>query len=124
MRNRRVAHLHHAARVRLLVIGGTRFVGRHIAAAAIERGHAVTLFNRGLSAGPELFPEAEHVRGDRHAGGLAALAGRRFDAIVDSSAYFPADVVGRGRGGGRPLRLHLLRLGLPRAGLSLDSPQR
>ena len=78
--------------MRLLVIGGTRFVGRHIAAAAIARGHAVTLFNRGLSAGPELFPEAEHVRGDRHAGGLAALAGRRFDAIVDSSAYFPADV--------------------------------
>jgi 2'-hydroxyisoflavone reductase len=78
--------------MRLLFIGGTRFVGRHIAAAAIEHGHAVTLFNRGVSAGPELFPDAEHVRGDRHAGGLSALAGRRFDAIVDSSAYFPADV--------------------------------
>ena len=77
--------------VRLLVIGGTRFVGRHIAKAAIDAGHDVTLFNRGLT-NPGLFPRAEHVHGDRHAGGLAALSGRRFDAIVDSSAYFPADV--------------------------------
>jgi 2'-hydroxyisoflavone reductase len=92
MCNLAVAHLPSCRGVRLLIIGGTRFVGRQIAAAAIGRGHAVTLFNRGLSAGPELFPEAELVRGDRHAGGLRALAGRRFDAIVDSSAYFPADV--------------------------------
>jgi nucleoside-diphosphate-sugar epimerase len=77
--------------MRLLVIGGTRFVGRHIAQAAIDAGHEVVLFNRGLT-NPGLFPGAEHVRGDRNAGGLAALSGRRFDAIVDSSAYFPADV--------------------------------
>jgi 2'-hydroxyisoflavone reductase len=77
--------------MRLLIIGGTRFVGRHIAQAAIDRGHDVTLFHRGVT-NPHLFPEAEHVHGDRHAGGLAALGARRFDAIVDPSAYFPADV--------------------------------
>jgi 2'-hydroxyisoflavone reductase len=77
--------------MRLLVIGGTRFVGRHIAQAAIDAGHDVTLFNRGLT-NPALFPDAEHVPGDRHAGGLDALAGRRFDVVVDSSAYFPPDV--------------------------------
>jgi 2'-hydroxyisoflavone reductase len=77
--------------MRVLVIGGTRFVGRHIAQAAIDAGHELTLFNRGLT-NPALFTEADHVRGDRHAGGLRALAGRRFDVVVDSSAYFPADV--------------------------------
>src|SRR4051794_16915529 len=77
--------------MRLLIIGGTRFVGRHIAQAALERGHEVTLLNRGRT-NPALFPEAEHVRGDRHAGGLAALADRRFDVVVDPTAYLPADV--------------------------------
>jgi 2'-hydroxyisoflavone reductase len=77
--------------MRLLIIGGTRFVGRHITQAAIERGHDVTLFHRGIT-NPELFVEAEHVHGDRHAGGLSMLTGRSFDAIVDPSAYAPADV--------------------------------
>jgi 2'-hydroxyisoflavone reductase len=77
--------------MRILIVGGTRFVGRHIAQAAIERGHDVTLFHRGVT-NPQLFPEAKHVHGDRHAGGLSMLGDRRFDAIVDSSAYFPADV--------------------------------
>jgi 2'-hydroxyisoflavone reductase len=77
--------------MRLLIIGGTRFVGRHIAQAALQRGHEVTLFNRGRT-NPGLFRDAEHVRGDRHAGGLAALAGRRYDVVVDPTAYFPADV--------------------------------
>jgi len=81
--------------VRLLVIGGTRFVGRHIVQAAIERGHEVTLFHRGVT-NPDLFADAEHVHGDRQAGGLSALAGRRFDAIIDPSAYFPADVEAAG----------------------------
>jgi 2'-hydroxyisoflavone reductase len=77
--------------MRLLIIGGTRFVGRHITQAAIDRGHDVTLFHRGVT-NPQLFPEAEHVHGDRHAGGLSALGPRGFDAIIDPSAYFPADV--------------------------------
>jgi 2'-hydroxyisoflavone reductase len=58
--------------MRLLILGGTRFVGRHLAAAALAAGHEVTLFNRGLSH-PELFPQAEKLRGDRD---LSALGGR------------------------------------------------
>jgi 2'-hydroxyisoflavone reductase len=73
--------------MKLLVLGGTRFLGRHIAAQALERGHTVTLFNRGVT-NPGLFPQAEHVRGDRD-GGLDALDGRRFDAAVDTSGYLP-----------------------------------
>ena len=75
----------------VLILGGTRFVGRHIAQAALDRGHDVTLFNRGRTA-PNLFPEAEHVHGDRREGGLKALASRTFDFVIDTSAYFPADV--------------------------------
>jgi 2'-hydroxyisoflavone reductase len=73
--------------VRLLVIGGTRFLGRHIAEQAIERGHALTLFNRGTT-NPGLFPQAEHLRGDRD-GGLDSLAEREFDAVIDTCGYVP-----------------------------------
>ena len=73
--------------MRLLVLGGTVFLGRHLAALALEQGHEVTLFTRGQT-NPGLFPEAEHVRGDRD-GGLAALAGREWDAVVDPSGYVP-----------------------------------
>ena len=72
---------------RLLVIGGTTFLGRHITDQAIARDHRLTLFNRGLT-NPELFPEAEHLRGDRD-GGLAPLEGREFDAVIDTSGYLP-----------------------------------
>ena len=50
--------------VRLLVLGGTKFLGRAVAEAALARGHELTLFTRGQT-NPELFPEAEHLRGDR-----------------------------------------------------------
>jgi 2'-hydroxyisoflavone reductase len=73
--------------VKLLVIGGTQFLGRHIAEQAIERGHALTLFNRGVT-NPALFPQAEHLQGDRD-GGLDALAGREFDAVIDTCGYVP-----------------------------------
>ena len=76
--------------MRLLVLGGTVFLGRHVAAAALGRGHEVTLFHRGRH-GAELFPEAEHVLGDR-GGDLAALGGRTWDAAIDTSGYEPADV--------------------------------
>jgi 2'-hydroxyisoflavone reductase len=73
--------------MRLLVLGGTAFVGRHFVAAAIDGGHDVTLFTRGLTnAG--LFPQAEHVQGDRD-GDLAELEGRRFDAAIDVCGYLP-----------------------------------
>ena len=71
----------------LLILGGTRFLGRHLAQAALDAGHRVTLFHRGQT-GAGLFPRAEHVLGDRD-GGLAALAGRRWDATVDCCGYFP-----------------------------------
>jgi len=73
--------------MRILVLGGTQFLGRHVVDAATERGHDVTLFNRGQTR-PELFPEAERLRGDRD-GDLSALAGRTFDAVVDTSGYVP-----------------------------------
>jgi 2'-hydroxyisoflavone reductase len=76
--------------MRVLVVGGTRFVGRHFVDAAVRRGHQVTLLHRGTS-GPDLFPEAGHVLTDRN-GDLSMLAGRSFDATVDVSAYFPRQV--------------------------------
>jgi 2'-hydroxyisoflavone reductase len=72
---------------RLLILGGTAFLGRHLVDAALERRHAVTLFNRGRT-NPGLYPMVEHIAGDRD-GGLAALAGRRWDAVIDTSGYVP-----------------------------------
>jgi 2'-hydroxyisoflavone reductase len=76
--------------VRLLVIGGTHFVGRHIAEAALERGHDVTVFHRGRT-NPDAVPQAEHLIGDRD-GDLAVLANGQWDATVDVSAYVPRQV--------------------------------
>lgn len=73
--------------MQLLVLGGTRFLGRHVVELALERGHDVTLFNRGETH-PELFPDAEKLRGDRD-GNLDALRSRSFDAVVDTSGYVP-----------------------------------
>lgn len=71
----------------LLILGGTRFLGRAIAEAALERGDRITLFHRGQS-NPDLFPDAEHIIGDRD-GGLDGLAGRQWDAVIDTSGYVP-----------------------------------
>jgi 2'-hydroxyisoflavone reductase len=73
--------------MKLLVLGGTKFLGRHVVEAALGRGDEVTIFNRGLH-NAELFPEVEKLRGDRD-GGLDALRGRRWDAVVDTSGYVP-----------------------------------
>jgi 2'-hydroxyisoflavone reductase len=70
-----------------LILGGTKFLGRAVAEAALARGHELTLFNRG-ETNPDLYPEAERVRGDRD-GGLAALESRHWDAVVDTSGYVP-----------------------------------
>jgi 2'-hydroxyisoflavone reductase len=73
--------------MRLLVLGGTKFLGRAVVRAALAGGHEVTLFNRGrTNAG--LFPDVEHLVGDRD-GGLGALAGRTWDAVIDTSGYVP-----------------------------------
>ncbi len=73
--------------MRILIIGGTIFLGRHLVEAARARGHEVTLFNRGQH-NPDLFPEVEKLRGDRD-GGLAPLVGRRWDAVIDTCGAFP-----------------------------------
>jgi 2'-hydroxyisoflavone reductase len=73
--------------MRILVLGGTLFLGRHVVDAALARGHDVTLFHRGKT-GTELYPEVERVLGDRD-GGLAPLSERSFDAVVDTSGYVP-----------------------------------
>jgi len=74
----------------ILVIGGTIFLGRHFVEAALERGHEITLFNRGRH-NPELFPEVEKLRGDRD-GDLSLLRGRSWDAVLDPSGYVPRHV--------------------------------
>src|SRR5690242_6457029 len=76
--------------MRILVIGGSSFVGRAIVSQALEAGHDVTLFNRGKTD-PGAFPTAEHLVGDRNTD-LSALAGRSWDATVDVCAYVPAQV--------------------------------
>jgi len=73
--------------MKLLVLGGTKFLGRAAVEAALARGDEVTLFNRG-ETNPELFPEAEKLRGDRD-GDLSALEGREWDAVIDPSGYVP-----------------------------------
>ena len=71
--------------MRILVLGGTVFLGRHVAAAALERGHELTLFTRGVH-GTDLFPDAERLTGDR-AGDLSALGRGEWDAVIDTSGY-------------------------------------
>ena len=76
--------------MKLLVLGGTKFLGRAVGEAARERGHELTLFNRG-ETNPGLFPEAEQLRGDRKSD-LSALEGRTWDAVIDPSGSVPAVV--------------------------------
>jgi 2'-hydroxyisoflavone reductase len=74
----------------LLVLGGTRFLGRALVDAALARGHDVTLFNRGLT-NPELFLDVEKLRGDRNED-VSALEGRDWDAVVDVATFLPRAV--------------------------------
>ena len=76
--------------MKLLLLGGTVFLGRHLVDAAQARGHEITLFNRGQH-NPALFPDVEKLRGDRD-GDHAALQGRRWDAVIDTSGYIPRAV--------------------------------
>lgn len=73
--------------MRILVLGGTKFFGRHFVEAALARNHEVTLFNRGQT-GPDLFPGVEKRTGDRD-GNLTALQGGYWDAVVDPSGFIP-----------------------------------
>lgn len=73
--------------MKLLVLGGTRFLGRQVVAAALGRGDQVTIFHRGRTE-PALFPECEHVLGDRETD-LGRLDGRTWDAVVDTCGFVP-----------------------------------
>ena len=76
--------------MRLLVLGGSGFLGRHLVEATLARGHEPTLFNRGRT-NTALFAEVEKLRGDRD-GDLAALRGREWDALVDVHGRIPRHV--------------------------------
>jgi nucleoside-diphosphate-sugar epimerase len=76
--------------MKLLVIGGTQFVGRAFVEEAARRGDEVTVFHRGASE-PADLPDVDHVHGDRD-GHLDRLRGRRWDGVLDTCAYFPRAV--------------------------------
>lgn len=76
--------------MRLLLFGGTGFLGRHLVQAALEHQHTVTLFNRGQTH-PELFPHVEQLHGDRKSD-LQVLQGRTWDAVIDSNGQIPRQV--------------------------------
>lgn len=71
-------------KIRLLILGGTGFIGPVQVRYAVERGHEVTIFNRGSH--PGMFPGVEELTGDRDKNELAALTGRTWDAVIDNSA--------------------------------------
>jgi 2'-hydroxyisoflavone reductase len=73
--------------MKILVIGGTRFLGRHLVDSALARGHEVTLFNRGLT-NPDLFPQVETILGDREKDFTEFLC-HEWDAVVDTCGYVP-----------------------------------
>jgi 2'-hydroxyisoflavone reductase len=73
--------------MKLLVLGGTKFLGRSVVEAALARDHEVTLFNRGRT-NPDLFPEAERIRGDRERD-LDRLRDRSWDAALDMATFLP-----------------------------------
>lgn len=71
----------------ILIIGGTRFLGRHLVESALEGGHKLTLFHRGQT-NPGLFSQVETVLGDRETD-LDKLTGRHWEAVIDTCGYFP-----------------------------------
>lgn len=76
--------------MKILILGGTRFLGRFIAETSLQRGHEVTLFNRGKE-NSDLFPEAEKLIGDRN-GDLHALEGKEWDVVIDTCGFVPRTV--------------------------------
>jgi 2'-hydroxyisoflavone reductase len=76
--------------LRILVLGGTRFIGLHMTALAQQRGHTLTFFNRGKTKA-DRFPEVERIKGDRN-GEIDGLKGREWDVVIDNSGYVPRHV--------------------------------
>ncbi|MHC4975240.1 MAG: NAD-dependent epimerase/dehydratase family protein [Planctomycetota bacterium] len=81
-------------KLRILVLGGTRFIGPHFVEYALSRGHEITLFNRGRS-NPDMFNDLETLIGDRdpeRGDGLSALKDREWDCVVDTSGFITRHV--------------------------------
>lgn len=81
--------------LKILILGGTGFIGPHMVHEVLRRGHEVTLFNRGKT-NRTMFPDLELLIGDRD-NGLDALVGRKWDAVVDNSGYVPRHVADSAR---------------------------
>jgi 2'-hydroxyisoflavone reductase len=77
--------------MKVLILGGTQFVGLHMTQVALNRGHEVTLFNRGKT-NPHIFPNVERLIGDRKAD-ISALENRTWDAVLDVNGYHPNDMI-------------------------------
>lgn len=75
--------------MKLLILGGTRFIGRHLVAAALAHNHEVTLFNRGKLS--SALAGVETIHGNRNSD-LMKLQGRRWDAVIDTCGYLPSSV--------------------------------
>lgn len=71
----------------ILILGGTKFLGRHLVEESLKRGHEVSIFTRGKT-NIELFPNVEKLVGDRD-GNLESIRGRKWDAVIDTSGYVP-----------------------------------
>lgn len=76
--------------MKFLILGGTKFLGRHLINAALNQGHQVTIFTRGREK-LDINPNVEHLIGDR-VNNLEALKGRTWDRVIDTSGYVPWDV--------------------------------
>src|SRR5688572_32886256 len=76
--------------LRILILGGTRFIGLHMTALALARGHTLTFFNRGKTK-TDRYPEVERIKGDRN-GEIDGLKGREWDVVIDNSGYVPRHV--------------------------------
>ena len=99
--------------LRILILGGTGFIGPHQVEYALARGHSVTLFNRGMT-NPDLFPGVEKLVGDRN-DNLEALKGREWDVVIDNPVHgagLGSAVDGGSEGLGPTVPLHLDPLGL------------
>lgn len=73
--------------MKILILGGTKFLGRALVEAALDRGHSLSLYNRGKT-NPELFPEVEKIHGDR-AEGISGLGDKTWDVVIDTNGYIP-----------------------------------
>ena len=81
--------------LRILLLGGTGFIGPHMVREALRRGHEVTLFNR-MRTNSTLFPDLVTLKGDRD-NELDALKGKRWDVVIDNSGYVPRHVADSAR---------------------------